>query len=215
VHDGLEALGLEFINLKKILNPFLELSTGTREDVHVRTIASSEFETFLLLVPPAAACFAKALETVLNIYEKVLNIRKAKKELEDAGIASDCVERLNDEAKAMTRQEIEQFVEQLMREKTDGVDSDRANELRTDLVKQTMELARRIDRGFRVDLKARELEPAAEDNEPADRAETRSAVETVLAARERLRAFKLTGKPILSLPESVSDGEQDSSISSG
>jgi hypothetical protein len=205
VHNGLEGLGREFMSIKRILNPFLELSTGNREEVQVMAIASSEFEAFLLLVPAAAAYFAKALETVLNIYEKVLNIRKAKKELEDSGIAPDYVERLDGEANAMTKKEIEQFVDQLMKERTEVENPDRANELRTDLAKQTMELAKRIDHGYRVDLQARELEPTTEDHEPDGRAEQQAAVQEVLAARNRLKAFKLTGKPILGLPEAISD----------
>jgi len=204
VHDGLAALGQEFINLKRILGPFLELSTGSREDVRVRAIASSEFETFLILVPAAAAMFAKALETVLNIYEKVLNIRLARKQLEDSGIDDDYVDGLENRADDLMRREIEQFVDHLMTDRTFD-DEARANELRTDMAKQTMELARRIDRGYRVDLEARELAPAEDGAEPTDRAETRAAVEAVLAARDRLKVFKLTGKPILRLPEPTDD----------
>lgn len=205
VHDGLATLGQEFINLKRILGPFLELSTGSREDVRVRAIASSEFEAFLILVPTAAAMFAKALETVLNIYEKVLNIRLARKQLEDSGVNDDYVNGLENQANDLMRREIEQFVDQLMANKTHDDDA-RANELRTDMTKQTMELARRIDRGYRVDLEACELAPAEDSaEEPTDRAETRAAVEAVLAARERLKVFKLTGKPILTLPEPADD----------
>jgi hypothetical protein len=202
VHDGLEELGREFINIKRILGPFLELSTGSREDVRVRAIASSEFEAYLLLGAIVAANFAKALETVLNIYEKVLNIRKASKQLEETGIDPQYVAGLEEQANSMTRQEIEDFVARLLDERSSTDDPDRENELRTDLTKQTMELARRVDRGYRVDLQAREL-PLTEDTEPPDRAEERAAVDDVLAVRRRLRAFKLTGKPILGLPETT------------
>ena len=205
VHDGLAALGQEFINIKRILGPFLELSTGSREDVRVRTIASSEFEAYLLLGAFVAANFAKALETVLNIYEKILNIRKASKQLEETGIDPDYVDGLKKQAETMTRHEIEQFVNKLLAEQSQTDDRERENELRTDLEKQTMELARRVDHGYRVDLEARELAPAEDETEPTERAEQRAAVEDVLATRERLRAFKLTGKPILGLPESTDE----------
>ncbi len=101
----------------------------------------------------------------------------------------------------MTGQEIEDFVARLLDEKSSADDPARNNEQRTDLTKQTMELARRIDRGYRVDLQAQQLPPAGDTAEPADRAEQRAAVDDVLAVRQRLRAFKLTGKPILGLPE--------------
>jgi hypothetical protein len=203
VHDGLEELGREFINIKRILGPFLELSTGSREDVRVRAIASSEFEAYLLLGAIVAANFAKALETVLNIYEKLLNIRKASKQLEETGIDPQYVDGLQERANDMTRQEIEDFVARLLNERGSADDLERDNELRTDLTKQTMELARRIDRGYRVDLEARELPPAEDTTEPTNRTEQRAAVNDVLAVRQRLRAFKLTGKPILGLPETT------------
>jgi hypothetical protein len=203
VHDELEALGREFINIKRILGPFQEL-TGSREDVSVRAIASSEFAAFLLLGAIVAANFAKALETVLNIYEKVLNIRKASKQLEGTGIEPDYVAGLEERAKTMTKDEIEQFVGQLLDERSPTDDQERQRELRVDLEKQVMELAKRIDLGYRVDLQAREL-PPTDDLEEPERAQERAAVEDVLAARDRLRAFKLTGKPILGLPESTDD----------
>jgi hypothetical protein len=75
-----------------------------------------------------------------------------------------------------------------------------------------MELARRIDRGYRVDLQARELEPAAEDGGAPANDEARAAVDEVLAARDRLRTFKLTGKPILSLTESAGNGSGEAAL---
>jgi len=210
VHEGLAALGQEFISIKKIIDPFSELLTGSRDDVTVRTIASSEFEIFVALAPVVAAHFAKAVETVLNIYEKVHSIRKASEELEKTGVEPSVVALLQEQAKTITRNEINVFVENLLGE-IQMDDEARRNELRIDLAKQLVELATRLDHGYKVDLNAAALPlPAAGESEPSGRPAQRAAVEEVISARGRLKAFKLTGKPILALPESASSEGQAS-----
>ena len=209
VGNGLEALGGEFIKLKSILDPFIDLVTGSREEVEVRAIASSEFEVFLLLIPYVGAQFAKGLETVLNIYEKVLNIRKASKDLEGTGVDQSFLDMLQDQADGVTKQEIHAFVERLLDE--NKVDDDvRRNALRIELSKQMMELAKRIDRGYRIDLDARQLPPPDGDGaEPKARTKEREALQEVISTSLRLKTFKLSGKPILGLPESTEDGAEE------
>ena len=180
----------------------------------------------MLLGAFAAANFARALETVLNIYEKVMNIKKARKDLENTGVDETFVDGLEEQAKAMTKREIEQFVTELVAEREkeqvggEGVGSEqgdqekaeeRKRELRTGLEKQTMELARRVDLGYRVDLDAGALPPSEDTDESPERAEERAAVDGVLAARERLRALKLTGTPILGLPPPVEPNSEAAS----
>jgi hypothetical protein len=209
VGEGLESLGREFIRIKSIIDPFIELVTGSREEVRVRAIASSEFEVFVLLAPYVGLGFAKGLETVLNIYEKVLNIRKATKELEGTGVDQSVVDTLHDQAREITKREIHEFVERLLDESK--IDDDvRRNGLRLDLSKQLMELAKRIDNGYRVDLDARQLPPPEDGTtEPKARAKEREALQEVISTSARLKTFKLTGKPILGLPETTEDTDED------
>ena len=75
--------------------------------------------------------------------------------------------------------------------------------------KQTLALARLLDHGYKVDLRAQQLAPAEDTPESEEAAGLREAIEHVIAAREHLRTIKLTGRPILGLPESVED-EADS-----
>ena len=62
VKDELEELGKEFIKLQQILDPFLELTTGSREGVRVRTISSSAFAAFLHSAPAMGVMVATAVE---------------------------------------------------------------------------------------------------------------------------------------------------------
>lgn len=47
VGNRLDELGQEFIDLQRLLGPFLELGTGSRPAVEVATISSSDFGVFL------------------------------------------------------------------------------------------------------------------------------------------------------------------------
>ena len=77
VDDELGRLGKEFLRLKRILGPFVELETGgSRPEFEVRSISpSSMFQVFLLAAPGMALTFAKTLESLLSSYEKVLKLR--------------------------------------------------------------------------------------------------------------------------------------------
>jgi hypothetical protein len=75
VHEELGELGVEFQNLRRVIEPFMELATGNRPPIRVRTIASSEFQVFLESTPLTAYLFTRALKTVLETYDKLLDIR--------------------------------------------------------------------------------------------------------------------------------------------
>ena len=69
VGNGLEALGKEFIDLKRIIATFSELAGESRPDIEVRSISSSEFQVFLAAAPIAAALVATTMERLLKSYE--------------------------------------------------------------------------------------------------------------------------------------------------
>jgi hypothetical protein len=95
-------------------------------------------------------------------------------------------------------------------------DPGRRNELRVELVKALNALANRVDRGYGVEVRAGELPESAEgdeaamDGEPDDEftADTRRAAALIRENRKALQFLKLSGEPILGLPE-VSEDPDD------
>lgn len=204
VDADLGELGDEFMKIKRILGPFLELSTGTRPDIRVRSLSSSEFQVFLDSLPATALLLATTIERIISAYEKVMNIRLARQQLADAGASDATLGSVTEEADTKMGAEIEEFVEDLL-EQADSLEKGRANELRKELRDSLNSLANRIDRGYNLEIRAGELpEPEEESEGPASdprETELRGTVAAVRAAQERIKFAELSGKPILELPE--------------
>jgi len=213
VDNGLEALGKEFVDLKKIIATFSELAGENRPEVEVRSISSSEFQVFLDSAPAVAVMVATTLERLMKAYESFLNIRKLHREMAEAGIPEESLEGVSGYVSETMEESIRQIVEEALAEARID-DEGRINELRKDLNIRVSELAERIDNGFDVEVRAGELpEPTEgeEDEETLD-PETMAATEKVLDAQKSLEFMNVEGKAILHLnpPDEPATGDEPS-----
>lgn len=215
VDDALEELGQEFVRLKRILGPFLELATGTREDVRVRSIASSDFQVLLDSAPAVALLIATAVERLISSYEKVMNIRLAYQQLRENGTSEEALAPVLSEAEGRMAHDIRDLVEELLAERA-AEDEARANELRKELTDSLNALANRIDKGYSIEVRAGAI-PAPDEEEEADEetATRRHQAEAVLAMQEKLRFTNLSGRPILALPEGTAEMPTDGGAPAG
>lgn len=207
VGEDLERLGLEFRKLDRVLAPFLELGTGGRPDLRVRTIASSEFQVFLQSAPAVAVLLATAMERIISSYEKVMNIRLAYKKLQDSDVSATALKAVAKDADAKMASEIKKVVEDLLKQ-ADRKDDARLNELRKELTDSLNALANRVDKGYSVEVRAgpQEEPPADADEPPADAA-ARAAATAISSKQERLRFVNRSGETILRLPEGKADAD--------
>ena len=207
VDDELEELGEEFTRLKRILGPFLELATGAREDVRVRSLASSNFQVFLQSAPAVALMVATALERLIASYANIMNIRQAHQSLKDSGVPDARLAPLKAEADERMDKDIAQLVDELL-DAEPPADPGRANELRTELLNALNALANRIDKGYSVEVRAGEVpEPDDEVEDESDEAAAgRELAQAVLEKQKNIQFMNLTGKPILELPEPSEPG---------
>lgn len=201
VHDELGELGREFVRLKRILAPFVELATGSRPDIEVRSISSSGFQVFLASLPATALMWAMALERIIASYEKVMNIRLAHQQLKAAGASDETLQSVARDGAAKMDEDIGELVDELVARTSDP---GRANELRKELTDALRALANRIDRGYSMEVRVGELGEADEDEElepDEEAAHQRDDVAKVINLQQRLKFTNLTGTPILELPE--------------
>lgn len=215
VHDGLDALGLEFLKLKRILGPLQEISAGPRDDLKVRSISSSAFGAFLIASPGLACLLAKTLESLINSYEKVKGMREAHSKLKDSGAQDKLLKEAAKEVADVMTREIKTLTKALLAEATKEkvIEKGRTNELRKELEVSLNALANRIDRGYTVEVRAGELPPPEEDDEAeqetTEQKKIRAVVEQVLEAQEKLKFANDTGESILQLPEPKDPSEDD------
>src|SRR5680860_624641 len=208
VDNGLERLGNEFKELKKIVAPFSELADEGRAEVQVRAISSSEFQVFIESTPGSTLLFVGALRQILGLYKEIRDIRKSHQDL-SGKLPDEILKPMEDYVSDTMEPKIREIAEDVV-SKAKLDDQDRLNELTTELTKQLNALIERVDRGFDVNVRAgeipEEVEGDVEEEEVVDRT-TREAAEQIIEAQPGLEFMNVSGKPILHLEAPVADPE--------
>jgi hypothetical protein len=209
VDSGLEQLGREFVELKKIITPFSELAGESRPEITIRSIASSEFQVFLDSVPAVAAIVATALERLLAAYERILNIRNLHRQLSEEDVPDEALEGIATHVSQGMEDKIREIAESVVNE-ANLDDSGRSNELRTEITLSLKGLAERIDHGYDIGVRAGEIPESTDhdaDESNFDQA-TKEAAQVVLKAQPGLEFMNVSGRSILSLEQPDENDEE-------
>lgn len=211
VDNGLAQLGQEFIELKKLIIPFSELAGENRPELSVRSIASSEFQVFLDSAPAVAVVVATAVERLLAAYERILNIRSLHRKLAEEDVPDDALEGVAKHVSEGMEDKIREIAEEVVNEANLN-DPGRSNELTTEVTLSLKGLAKRIDHGYDIEIRAGEIPESSEDEADEDSTDrnVREAAQVVLDAQPGLEFMNVSGKPILSLDDPTKkdgDGE--------
>jgi hypothetical protein len=223
VSNRLRPFAKELEDLDRILLPFEELTTGSRADYEIRSISSSAFQIFLQSPGPTAACIAVAIERVIALYKQLLEIRLARQQLKDAGMADENLGEISKYADEHMESGIETIVGDLLTEFGKGIDAGRQQELRVAVKTSLTKIANRIDRGYYIEVRAGlpspEEEPEDEEGGEVQSPEDLQHFEAISERQEGLKFMRLTGSPILTLPEPESEetdqNEADETASKG
>lgn len=195
VKNRLEEFGAEIEELNKIFGVFQELATGQRESPTIRGISSSDLVVFLEASALVAALIAATLERIVELYKKLLEIRKLHGELAKAGVPQENLKGVEDFANKFMDEGIESAATEILGGYQGRGDKGRSHELSIEFRSSMKKLANRIDRGFNLSIRASE-EPIPD---PKKKEELASHLD-VVKAKERLMSFvKVAGPPILSL----------------
>lgn len=212
VDNELGKLGEEFLEVKSILLPLVELATGSRPGLEVRSISSSDFTAFLAAIPAAAALLTYALEKVLGIYKEILEIRTLRQGLMEQQVPDERLGPIKEYAEQRMEEGLAELAEELRSEFGEHLDEGRANELMTEVLRSLRALANRIDRGYNLEVRHEPLPP--DSPEEGERGEEGGGPDYGRMVQERLpniQFINLTGATILSLPEGEppgNDGDQ-------
>lgn len=228
VRDELGELGTEFTELEKILLPFVELVTGSRPGITVRSVASSDFTLYLAAAPGVAVAIAKAVDEVLKVYERIQNLRKTKAAIESLQLGDggeETIEQSVGPLEAYANSAMQQGTTEIARAiveefKSDRLPEGRGFQLEIEVRRSLLKVAERIDDGYNISVRVGELVPAAEDADGEDGSSPeadahRELTEQIRAVKERSERSRtlmnLTGAPILSLkmPPDGQDGAAD------
>ena len=202
IDNNLDSLGKEFRQLERIFSDITELATGSRPPTIVRSIAASNFSLYVQYAAEAAALLTLALERIVALYKKLLEIRRIRTEAAAQGISNEHLEGIDEHIRSHMDHGLDDVVDQVFEEvQIDIVDENRKNELRTSLKLTLTHVAARIDRGYRFDIRIGAPVDAIDDEDGEEARSSRAAAMRIIAERrEGLQFLRLEGESILQLP---------------
>lgn len=215
VGNVLERLGKEFEELDKLLGPFMELTGESRPDLEVRSISSSGFQVFLAAFPDLALTMSKIVESLLSSYEKIRNIRAKVGSLEDDDdVPPEAIEGLRNHANERMEIDIDALANELVGQAAAHLPEGRSFELTIDVKRSIRKLAKRIDEGYSIEVRAF-VPPEGEGDEPPEglSQDAINAARAIAERQPRMRRMNLTGRPILELPEGDEEAEAEGGTS--
>lgn len=204
VNNNLEEFSEELDELDFVVKNFEEISTGKREDLSIKTISSSDLMVFLDIVPKVGVCLAIAIERIITLYKKILEIRKLHSELEDQGIPEKNLEGVKKYSNSSMSSGINELADDIMDRFYEGNSNDRKNELKNELKITLNKIANRVDKGFNFEIRVEKEESDENDAEESSQDENFNIIQ---GASKELRFLNLSGSPILSLPEQTDEEE--------
>ena len=208
VDNRLDKFSDELKEIDRILGVFEELCTGSRPSPEIRSISSTDLSIFLEMSPLVGASVAVAIERIVEMYKKLLEIRKLKGELVKQGVEGSALKGIETHANKGMDDGIGKLVVDLIDEFGGALKAkDRKHEIEIELKFALKKIATRIDRGFNIEVRMEApLEPETEegaetDAQAANAAHLHTRIEAATASMQFLR---LEGDPILSLVEEKS-----------
>jgi hypothetical protein len=198
VSNNLEEFAKDLNKIDILFGTFSEL-TNQRPGFKINSISSTDFNLMLAATPVIVASIAYAVDRILTVYKRVLEIRIKHAELKELGFKDKELQTIKKKADSAVLEEVEKLTPELLEKYYKNQNAPRRHEFSTRLRKALIEIAKRIDKGYNVEIR---LSP--EDTQETSKDVNIDAITSVL---KNLEFIQLEGEPILSLPETI-DEEQ-------
>jgi hypothetical protein len=200
----------EALRINQIMGVFSELATGAREPVKINAVSSSDLTLYLAAIPSVAAIVAVALERIVALYEKILNIKKLHRDLNSLKLPENLLSPIREYIDKQVGTGLEEIAREIEGRRLGRIATSRRQEIKTELRTSLRQIANRLDRGYGFDVRGEDA--AAVENEASNTPASRAAAKTigtaykiVQDARSKIRHFQPGSEPILGLPEPSSD----------
>jgi biotin-(acetyl-CoA carboxylase) ligase len=204
INNKLSDFAIDLEEIDKIFGTFSELTTGARPGFNIRSVSSSDLSVFLDMLPVVAAGIAIAVERIVGLYKQILEIRKLHGELKEKGVPKKDLKGVMNHANTIMEKGIEQLVKDLLKKYYKNNDDGRRNELSIELRFSLNKIAKRIDKGYSVEVRVKPLSEGKDDIKKGEVTHKDTVhFQDILSASKNIEFIKLEGEPILTLPESL------------
>lgn len=205
VSNKLKDFSSDLGKLDELFGAFSELTTHQRPGFKIRSVSSTDFNIMLAMIPATAASIAFAVDRILTVYKRILEIRKLHGELKKQGFKDKELLNIKKKADSAITEEIKVLTPELLEKYYGKEDEPRRNELSNELIKALVQIAKRIDKGYNVEIRV-------STDDSGEGASKDVHINTINAILKNLEFIKLEGEPILSLPETTEEGENEEDI---
>jgi hypothetical protein len=152
VDNKLGALSKQFESWNKIIRAFIEVAGEDEREVRMRGLSTGSFELYVAVGVMAADLLARAIERLAELYLKILEIQKRRKELTELGAPVSEAREIKKFEKEFLEKEIKDLAKELIKQAHSRVDAGRRAELETLLTISLKQAATFIDRGGVVEV---------------------------------------------------------------
>lgn len=203
LNNKLEDFGKELSELNNIFATFCEVAAGNRPGFEIITISSSNFTVFCDLLPVVGACIAHTIERIIAAYKDILEIKLYHRKLAEKGIPKKDLKGIHRYADSHMSNVIDKLIPEILKEYGQGIEESRKCELQTELKFTLNKLARRIDKGYNIEIRIKTVEASDKSADKKSVKEFDKYVQSIKVASNGMQFIKTKGDPILTLPESV------------
>jgi hypothetical protein len=197
INQDIEQFADEVMEIKRIIDDFNELIIGSRPEIKLKTIASSDYSILLDIFPKVGVGLLTAISLIITTYQSILEIKRHHKELKAQGVPDNALKSVEDYANNKMADSISQGVNDLIKTYASNIEKGRKSELSIAINMSMNKLSNRIDSGYNFDVR---FSDDQNDVEMDDRNEyeARQQIQDML---KNLKFMNLSGEKILSLPE--------------
>jgi hypothetical protein len=213
--EDLEYFSKDLQKLNRELMHFNELVTGKADRFKVRSISSSDFSVFLEVLPETAQVIVSTIAILLLGYEKLLDIRKKKAELEKQEAPKPVIDEIDKWAETLMSQKINEITSDLMSQYKDVDRPDlRGNELEGHVRMSVKKIAGRLDVGYHFSARIGNIEeqPDEESDNGEENSDYARKTQVICDIKEKASQIKyrdMEGDSVLPLSWQPDSDEED------
>jgi len=215
VDQKLGSLVKELSDWNKIVRCYQEVAGEDHREVTVKSLVSGSYELYIPLGMVAARYLTKTIEAVMDLYLKVLEIRKRRLELEKLGAPFLETEGVQKHEKELLDKGIQALAKEIIKEAPKegnaNIEAHRKHEIETQLVKSITKIIRFVDKGGNVEVTSAQIESPQEpeDSETPTPDEAQAYTQSLeefnraLAEFKKVEDIRKSGSSLRRLPERI------------
>lgn len=202
----------------KVFKTLTELTTGSSDDTEINFVNNGSLEFFIDNGPHIAACLAFAVERIIALYKKIIEIRSAKEKLKELGVSIGEQREIEKQEKDILNKGIESIASDIVKTfAKKQIDAGRVNELKVAMKGHVTYIVKCIGGGMVIEINPPEIsEPieAKETDTDAEKIEAKklkdeydNTIKQIEIVQKSMDAIKAIGKTGMDIVKYLTDGE--------